>query len=69
VSVTKLGGGRICATLPHAARDGGSADDARERYVRVRIDDGVAKGPLIAHLYDLGPSRGYVLVGVERPEE
>jgi hypothetical protein len=67
--VTKLDGGRICAALPHVAPDGGSADGAPERYVRVRIDDGVAKGPLIAHLYDLGPTRGYVLVGVERPEE
>ena len=48
--------------------DGGVADDAPERYVRVRIEDGVAKGPLVADLYDLGPSRGFRLVGLERPE-
>jgi hypothetical protein len=60
--------GGICVTLPHVAPDGGSADDARERYVRVSITDGVARGPLVAHLFDLGPSRGYRLVGLERPE-
>ena len=58
----------ICVTLPHVARDGGSADDAAERYVGVTIGDGVARGALVARLYDLGPSRGYRLVGVERPE-
>jgi len=68
-AVTKADGGRICATLPHVAPDGGPPDDAPERYVRVRIEDGVARGPLVAHLYDLGPTRGYVLVGVERPEQ
>jgi hypothetical protein len=59
----------VCVTLPHAAPDGGSPDDARERYVRVRISDGVARGPLVAHLYDLGPGRGLRLVGIERPDQ
>ena len=54
--------------LPHVAPDGTTADDAPSRYVRVRVEDGVARGPLVAHLYDLGPSRGYRLVGVERPD-
>jgi hypothetical protein len=58
----------ICVTLPHVARDGGSPDDAVERYVDVTIDDGVARGSLLAHLYDLGPTRGYRLAGIERPE-
>jgi hypothetical protein len=58
----------MCVTLPQVAPDGGSADDARERYVRIRIRDGVARGPLVAHLYDLGPTRGLRLVGLERPE-
>lgn len=60
--------GTLCATLPRVAPDGQIADDARARYVVVRIDDGVAAGPLLAHLYDLGSSRGYRLAGVERPE-
>jgi hypothetical protein len=34
----------------------------------VRIEDGVAKAPLVVHLYDLGPSRGYFLAGLERPD-
>jgi hypothetical protein len=55
-------------TLPHVAPDDGLRDDAGERYVRVRVQDGVARGPLVAHLYDLGPTRGYRLVGIERPE-
>ena len=60
--------GGICVTLPHVSTDSGSADDAHDRYVRVAITDGVARGPLVAHLYDLGPSRGYRLAGLERPE-
>jgi hypothetical protein len=59
-------GAQICVNLPHVAGDAGPRDDAPERYVRVRIDDGVARGPLVAHLYDLGPARGYRLVGLER---
>jgi hypothetical protein len=61
-------GGAVCISLPHVAADQGAADDAPARYVRVRLEDGVATGPLVAHLYDLGPKRGYVLVGLERNE-
>jgi hypothetical protein len=66
--VTGQPDGLICATLPHVAAEGGARDDAAERYVRVTIADGVARGPLVAHLYDLGPPRGYRLAGIERPE-
>ena len=66
--VERRPGGQVCVSLPHVAADGGSADDARERYVRVRLDDGVASGPLVAHLYDLGPTRGFVLAGIKRQE-
>jgi hypothetical protein len=59
--------GTLCVTLP-AAGGGGPPDDAGRRYVRVAIEDGVAKGSLLAYLYDLGPSHGYALAGVERPE-
>jgi len=58
----------ICVTLTHFAAEGGLPDDAAERYVRVAITDGVAPGPLVAHLYDLGPLRGYRLAGIERAE-
>jgi hypothetical protein len=63
----QLAGG-ICVTLPHVATDESARDDAPTRYVRVTIADGVARGPLVAHLYDLGPARGYRLAGLERPE-
>jgi hypothetical protein len=66
--VATLDGGDLCVTLPHVASDGGPADSAAERYVTVTIEDGVAKGSLVAHAYDLGPVRGYRLAGLERSE-
>jgi hypothetical protein len=68
LAVSVRDGAVVCMTLPHVARDGGSPDDAAERYVGVVIHDGVARGSLVAHLYDLGPARGYRLAGLERPE-
>ena len=60
--------GRICMPLPSRAPDGGAADDDKSRYVVVQIANGASKGPLVAHLYDLGPKRGLQLVALERPE-
>jgi hypothetical protein len=57
-----------CVSLPHVAGDGGPVDDDSSRYVRVAMSDGVARGPLVAYLYDLGPRRGFRLAGLERPE-
>jgi hypothetical protein len=68
LEVERRPGAVVCVTLPRVAPDGGPADDAPDRYLRVRIEDGVAPGPLVAHLYDLGPTRGYRLVGLERPD-
>ena len=48
--------------------DPGPAPDASARYRTVIVDDGVAKGPLVGHFYDLGPGGGFRLVGVERPD-
>jgi hypothetical protein len=58
--------GRICVPLPHVAADGGVPDDAASRYLRVDIWNGEAPAPLRVHLYDLGPQRGFRLVGLER---
>jgi hypothetical protein len=69
VAVEESANAAVCLTLPHVAKDGGPADDAASRYVVLRIASGAAKGPLEAHLYDLGPARGYKLVGIERPAE
>ena len=66
--VARQADGTICVALPHVAAEGGARDDAPERYVRIQLTDGVAQGPLVAHLYDLGPTRGYRLAGLERPE-
>jgi len=69
LTVARRPGGAICIAMPHVARDDGASDDARSRYVRVIVEDSVARGPLVAHLYDLGPRRGFRLVGLERPEK
>lgn len=61
--------GGVCLSLPHVADDGGAPDDAASRYVIVDVTNGYAPGALRAHLYDLGPRRGYKLVGIERPED
>ena len=66
VRVTDEGG--TCVPLTHFAADGGEADDSPGRYLVVDVTNGVAPGPLRAHLYDLGPKRGFVLVGIERPD-
>jgi len=60
--------GAFCVRLPHHAAEGGSADDAPDRYAILDVDNGQAKGPARLHFYDLGPKRGFRLVGLERPE-
>ncbi|MEI9951738.1 MAG: hypothetical protein WDO74_22855 [Pseudomonadota bacterium] len=59
---------RVCVELPHAAFSTNVAPDDARRYVIVDLENGYARGPLRVHLYDLGPSLGYRLVGVERPD-
>ena len=60
--------GRVCTALPSRAPDGNAPDDDRSRYVVLQIANGASRGPLVAHLYDLGPRRGLRLVGIERPD-
>ena len=67
VPVTARDAGGICMQIPHIAQDGGAKDDDPSRYVVVSLTNGLAKGRLDAHLYDLGPARGFKLVGVQRP--
>ena len=59
--------GAVCVTIPHRSADGGFADNDPARYVIVDLVNGQTPAPLRAHLYDLGPARGFVLVGLERP--
>jgi hypothetical protein len=66
--VDRKPGGGICVAVPHVTHDGGVPDDSNERYATLRVSDGVATGALVVHLYDLGPSRGFRLAGLERPE-
>ena len=59
--------GSVCVTIPHRAPDGGAPDSDASRYVVVDIANGQAPGVLRAHLYDLGPKKGFALVGIQRP--
>ena len=67
--VTASEGGKVCIPLPPKAPPGGPADDHPSRYVVVRLTNGVAKGPLVLHLYDLGATGGLRLAGIERPDD
>lgn len=66
--VRTASGGDLCVTIPHRTKGGGVPDGDASRYVVVDIANGQAPGVLRAHLYDLGPERGFRLVGVERPD-
>jgi hypothetical protein len=59
--------GNVCISIPHRASDGGVPDGDASRYVIVDVANGQAPGLLRAHLYDLGPKKGFTLVGIERP--
>jgi hypothetical protein len=61
--------GRTCVPLRHFVADEGERDDSAARYLVVDLMNGQSKYPLRAHLYDLGPRRGFRLVGVERPDD
>ncbi len=59
----------VCVRLPgHFAPQGAAADSA-ERYAMLEVhrDDAGARTTLRAYFYDLGASRGWVLVGLARP--
>lgn len=66
--VIRLDSAKVCVAIPHRAHDLGEPDDDAARYVEVAVEDGVARGPLVVHLYDLGVDRGFRLVGIERPD-
>jgi hypothetical protein len=59
--------GEVCVELAHLDIADGVPDGDPSRYVIVDVMDTFAKGPLRAHLYDLGKQRGFRLVGIERP--
>ena len=59
-------GGRVCVNLGHVADDGGSRDDSPSRYLYVELANGHADAPIKVHMYDLGPQRGFRIVGLER---
>jgi hypothetical protein len=58
--------GEVCIDLGPPALDASLPLNAAERYVVLRVNNGVAKGPLLIHLYDLG-TFGLRIVALERP--
>ena len=66
--VDPLPEGKICISLPHVTVAADTPDDDEARYALVHITNGVSRFPLLVHLYDLGPARGFRVVGLERPE-
>lgn len=59
--------GMFCVRLPHDAPSD-APDDAPARYAVLDLTraEGTHATRLSAHFYDLGPSRGFVLAGIER---
>ena len=68
LDVQDRSGGTVCMVLPPMAPHGGAPDADPSRYVIVTIGNRFAKYPLEVHLYDLGPSRGVRVVGLEGVE-
>jgi hypothetical protein len=60
--------GLVCVALPHTNSASSARDDAPERYERIFVTSSAARGPLVAHVYDLG-ARGFRVVGLDRPED
>jgi hypothetical protein len=67
LKVSVKDGGRVCVDVGRVAKSESAKPDDPSRYVVVDVSNGVAEGPLRAHFYDLGPSQGLKLVGIERP--
>jgi hypothetical protein len=68
VSVTRHTGGHVCLPLASSNPAASVPDEDPRRYIVLTIENGVSRGPLLLHLYDLGTTRGLRLVGIERPE-
>jgi hypothetical protein len=61
LSTTPRDDASVCVALPPPA-----ANDGSPQYRVVSITNGVAQGALAVHLYDLGPTRGYRVAGIDR---
>lgn len=62
-------GGGVCVRVPHRAPDAGLPDADDSRYGVVAISNEFSRFVLGIHHYDLGPTRGWRIVGLDRPEQ
>jgi hypothetical protein len=58
--------GELCFAIPRLRPDVPGRVDDPSRYTIVHLKNGHAPGALRVHLYDLGPTVGFRLVGLER---
>ncbi|MCU0692601.1 MAG: hypothetical protein MUF54_14470 [Polyangiaceae bacterium] len=68
IAVESGADGTLCMHLPHHAPDAGVPDDDAARYTILDVRNGQSRWPARVHLYDLGPKKGYRIVGLERPD-
>ncbi|MEI9954345.1 MAG: hypothetical protein WDO74_36585 [Pseudomonadota bacterium] len=59
--------GKTCVDLAEVSVGRSVPDDSPKRYLTLRVQNGIAPGPIVFHFYDLGAERGLRLVGIERP--
>jgi hypothetical protein len=60
--------GELCLTLPHQSFEPGLREADPSRYTVLVLANGQSRYAIGLHLYDLGPKRGFRLVGLERPQ-
>ena len=67
LDVSSADDGSVCVNLPRVTPHEALRDDDPRRYAVLDIENGATPGPLRVHFYDLGPTRGFRVVGIERP--
>jgi hypothetical protein len=64
LTITLPFGAEVCMDVPHVSANANAENTGNYDVVRIRSS---AEGPLDVHLYDLGPTGGFRLAGIERP--
>ena len=59
--------GSVCIDIPRTEADGGTLQNDASRYRVIRVWNGLVAAPLEIHLYDRGPTKGLLVVGLVRP--
>ena len=65
---SRSGASGVCVEVPHEALPDALPEGDPSRYTVVDLFTASAKNPLRVHMIDLGATRGFRVVGVERPD-